>query len=85
MDYDQAIGGASGELQPFVMHTELNLWKCCCWVLTLLETVDSILRSAARWKEALDAGCAPPVVLAACHADALKYGISLDDLRTHAI
>ncbi len=35
---------------------------------------------AARWKEALDAGAAPPVVLASTHALALEY-ISLDELE----
>ncbi|MCL6436493.1 MAG: DUF2237 domain-containing protein [Leptolyngbyaceae cyanobacterium HOT.MB2.61] len=39
---------------------------------------------ASRWKEALDAGVAPPVVLAATHASALEY-VSLDDLKQHAL
>ncbi|AFY66300.1 DUF2237 family protein [Geitlerinema sp. PCC 7407] len=39
---------------------------------------------AARWKEALDAGAAPPVVLASTHALALEY-ISLDELEQHAV
>jgi len=39
---------------------------------------------AARWKEALDAGVAPPVVLEATHFSALAY-VSLDDLRRHAV
>jgi uncharacterized protein (DUF2237 family) len=38
---------------------------------------------AARWKEALEAGVAPPVVLAATHELALEV-VSLDDLRAHA-
>ena len=38
-----------------------------------------------RWKEALDAGCAPPLILAACHSAALEYGISLNDMRAHAL
>ena len=38
---------------------------------------------AARWKEALDAGCAPPVVLEATHAGALEWA-TLDELRAHA-
>lgn len=38
---------------------------------------------ASRWKEALDAGVAPPVVLAATHFSALAF-VSLDDLRRHA-
>lgn len=38
---------------------------------------------AARWVEALEAGTACPVVLAATHVSALEF-IDLDDLRTHA-
>jgi uncharacterized protein (DUF2237 family) len=38
---------------------------------------------ALRWKEALDAGVAPPVVLAATHETALRY-ISIEVLRRHA-
>ena len=36
-----------------------------------------------RWKEALDAGVAPPVVLEATHMSALEF-VELDDLTTHA-
>lgn len=39
---------------------------------------------ALRWKEALDAGVAPPVVLEATHEKTLKY-VSLDDLKRHAV
>ena len=38
---------------------------------------------AGRWQEALDAGVAPPVVLAATHEAALRT-ISLEDLQAHA-
>jgi uncharacterized protein len=38
---------------------------------------------ADRWKEAFDAGVAPPVVLEATHARALEWA-SLDELRAHA-
>ena len=38
---------------------------------------------AMRWKEALDAGVAPPVVLAATHEKALEF-VSLADLKRHA-
>ncbi|HUL52426.1 MAG TPA: DUF2237 domain-containing protein [Opitutaceae bacterium] len=37
-----------------------------------------------RWREALEAGCAPPVVLEACHVSALEY-VDLEDLRAHAV
>jgi uncharacterized protein (DUF2237 family) len=38
---------------------------------------------AARWKEAMDDGVAPPVVLASTHEAALKHA-SLDELKAHA-
>lgn len=37
-----------------------------------------------RWKEALDAGVAPPVVLESTHKVALKY-VTLEDLKNHAV
>ena len=39
---------------------------------------------AARWKEAYDAGFAPPVVLDACHISALEFA-TLEELREHAV
>jgi len=39
---------------------------------------------APRWAEALSAGCAPAVVLAATHQRTLDY-VSLEDLRSHAV
>lgn len=39
---------------------------------------------ASRWKEALDAGVAPPVILSATHASALEY-VSLNELKQHAL
>lgn len=39
---------------------------------------------AARWKEALDAGCAPPVVLAATHELAVRVA-PRDALLAHAV
>lgn len=39
---------------------------------------------AGRWKEALDAGLAPPVILQATHEEALAV-VSLADLKRHAI
>jgi uncharacterized protein (DUF2237 family) len=38
---------------------------------------------AERWKEALEEGVAPPVVLAATHEGALEI-VSLDDLKANA-
>ncbi len=37
----------------------------------------------SRWKEALDAGVAPPVILAATHEGALRV-VTLDELRANA-
>ena len=39
---------------------------------------------AARWREALQAGCAPRVVLTATHERTLDY-VTLEDLKKHAI
>lgn len=39
---------------------------------------------AARWKEALDAGLAPRVILTATHEATLEF-VSLEDLKKHAI
>ena len=39
---------------------------------------------AARWKEAADAGAAPPVILAATHEAALEV-VALEDLKKHAL
>lgn len=37
---------------------------------------------ANRWREALEAGCPPPVVLAATHANALEF-VTLAQLEKH--
>jgi len=39
---------------------------------------------AGRWKQALEAGLAPPVLLTGTHEAALDY-VSLSDLKKHAI
>ncbi len=39
---------------------------------------------APRWQEALEAGCAPDVVLEATHIASLEW-VSLGDLKEHAI
>ncbi len=49
-----------------------------------LEPGDQWCLCAARWQEALDAGVAPHVRLAATHEAALEV-VSLDDLKRHAI
>jgi uncharacterized protein (DUF2237 family) len=39
---------------------------------------------AGRWKEAMEAGAAPPVMLAGTHMSALEF-VSLDELTAHAV
>ncbi len=39
---------------------------------------------ALRWKEAYEAGCAPPVILEACHERVLEL-IPLETLQAHAL
>ncbi len=48
-----------------------------------LQPGDQWCLCAARWAEALRAGCAPRVVLEATHQAALEYA-TLDELRAHA-
>ena len=36
-----------------------------------------------RWREAFEAGCAPAVILNACHISALEF-VDLDHLKSHA-
>ena len=54
------------------------------WNFPGLEPGDCWCLCAARWQEALEAGCAPPVVLAATHEQALDV-LALDDLKAHAL
>lgn len=49
-----------------------------------LEPGDRWCLCAPRWQEALDAGFAPRVVLAATHEAALAY-CDLEDLQAHAV
>jgi uncharacterized protein (DUF2237 family) len=37
-----------------------------------------------RWREALEAGVAPPVVLESTHISTLEF-VDLEDLQTHAV
>ncbi len=39
---------------------------------------------AARWREAFEAGVAPPVILEATHISALEH-VDLEDLQRHAV
>jgi len=49
-----------------------------------LKSGDQWCLCASRWKEALDAGMAPPVRLRATHEAALEI-VSLDELQHHAL
>ena len=49
-----------------------------------LEPGDRWCLCVERWKEALMAGVAPPVVLEATHMSAIEF-VSLDALREHAV
>jgi uncharacterized protein len=49
-----------------------------------LEPGDRWCLCASRWKEALEADMAPPVVLAATHISALEF-VSLEELTAHAV
>ncbi len=49
-----------------------------------LEPGDRWCLCVTRWKEALDAGMAPAVVLSGCHVSALEF-VSLEDLQAHAV
>ena len=49
-----------------------------------LEPGDRWCLCVLRWKEALEAGMAPPVVLAATHVSTLEF-VDLDDLKAHAV
>ena len=58
---------------PAPMYNFPGLKPGDCWCLCAL-----------RWKEALDEGVAPPVVLAATHASTLEY-VNLADLKKYAV
>jgi len=48
-----------------------------------LEPGDRWCLCVTRWKDAFDAGCAPPVVLEATHISALEW-VTLEELQAHA-
>ena len=49
-----------------------------------LKAGDKWCLCVTRWAEAMEAGLAPSVILAATHASALEF-VSLEDLQAHAI
>ncbi len=54
------------------------------WGFPGLRAGDRWCLCVERWREALEAGVAPPVVLEATHISALEF-VSLDDLQHHAV
>jgi uncharacterized protein (DUF2237 family) len=54
------------------------------WRFKGLKPGDRWCLCVLRWKEAYEAGCAPPVVLAATHERALDY-VPLEALKRHAV
>lgn len=57
------------------------VWRDMCHKAVLL---DAAVHAPPRWKEAHDAGKAPPVLLSACHIRALDY-VDLDVLKQYAV
>lgn len=53
------------------------------WNFPGLQPGDRWCLCAPRWKQALDAGFAPPVILEATHIAALEFA-TLDELKAHA-
>ena len=54
------------------------------WRFAGLKPGDRWCLCVNRWKEALEAGVAPPVVLESTHLQALA-AVSMDDLKRHAL
>ena len=54
------------------------------WRFAGLQPGDRWCLCATRWRQALLAGVAPPVVMECTHAGALEY-VTLDDLQRHAL
>jgi uncharacterized protein (DUF2237 family) len=71
LDFSKAQGNDLSTPQP--MHHFPGLVPGDRWCLC-----------APRWKEAYDAGAAPPVALESCHMSTLEFA-SLDELKEYAI
>lgn len=54
------------------------------WDFPGLKPGDRWCLCVTRWKEAFEAGVAPPVSLSATHESALEW-VDLEDLRAHAL
>ena len=70
LDFSRAMGNDLSTPMPDYNFPGLKAGDCWCLC-------------AARWQEALEAGVAPQVKLAACEQSALEV-IQLDDLKSHA-
>jgi uncharacterized protein (DUF2237 family) len=70
LEFSKAAGNDLSTPQP--AHGFAGLSPGDCWCVC-----------ATRWKEALSAGVAPPVVLEATHIATLEW-VGLDDLRAHS-
>ncbi|MFK8114746.1 MAG: DUF2237 family protein [Rubripirellula sp.] len=71
LDYSKSVGNDLTTANPMYRFPGLvpgDRW-CLC---------------AARWKEAYDAGVAPPVVLEATHMSTLEFA-SIEELQEHAV
>ena len=68
LEFSRSVGNDLSSPQPGFSGLQPGDHWCLC---------------APRWKEALDAGAAPEVVLEATHIRALEW-VDLDDLRRHA-
>ena len=71
LNFTKAQGNDLSTPNPSYNFPGLNPGDCWCLC-------------ANRWREALEAGLAPPVNLAATHIAALDY-VSLADLQQHAV
>ncbi len=71
LQFSQAVGNDLST--PVPEYAFPGLKPGDCWCLCVL-----------RWREAMLAGCAPPVRLASTHASALEH-VSLEDLERHAL
>jgi hypothetical protein len=54
------------------------------WGFPGLAAGDKWCLCVQRWAEAMEAGCAPPVVLEATHVSALEF-VSREALQAHAV
>lgn len=71
LEYSARMGNDLSTPRPDLGFDGLNPGDCWCLC-------------AARWKQALDAGAAPPVLLRATEASALEI-VTIDELTAHAL